>query len=358
MLVSKSKYEALVAEHQELLKQHAKQVKISDSLAAENQMLKAKAAEQSQQFSADQQALLKCMLGSMKQIEGIRQTVLQSYEHIKKESQSVDNINELFDHSTSALGNIVTNMDSLSSQMGSMSEGISGLSVTADNINKFVTTITSISDQTNLLALNAAIEAARAGDAGRGFSVVADEVRALANETNKSASEVAELVNRIIKSTRSAVDSVQDLKGNNDELATGVGHLNDNYAAIIQSCDSMKRTIGSSSLRSFIQTVKLDHLVWKSQVYAVVCGQSNKAVEDFSDHHSSRLGQWYQSEGRAKFGANPAFKALEKPHMEMHKFGVEALKQAQQKNAKQCNAMLVAMETASETVMRELDKLV
>lgn len=113
-------------------------------------------------------------------------------------------------------------MSGLNTQMVSMSERISGLSSTADNINKFVSTITSISDQTNLLALNAAIEAARAGDAGRGFSVVADEVRALATETNKSATEVSELVNDIIQSTAKAVSGVNELRGNNEELEEGI----------------------------------------------------------------------------------------------------------------------------------------
>ena len=117
-----------------------------------------------------------------------------------------------------------------------MTESISGLSKKADSINSFVSTISSISDQTNLLALNAAIEAARAGDAGRGFSVVADEVRSLANSTNNSANEVAQLVKEIIISTASAVASVSDIQNSNTQLSGGIETLNDDYASIIGCC--------------------------------------------------------------------------------------------------------------------------
>jgi methyl-accepting chemotaxis protein len=155
----------------------------------------------------------------MQQIEEIRGSVLSSFERINKESESVEQINEQFAVSTTSLSNIVSAMTQMGDKMSGMATSITGLSGTADSINTFVSTITKISDQTNLLALNAAIEAARAGDAGRGFSVVADEVRKLATETNTSASEVAELVTSILHSTRSAVDSVDEISSNNQDLS-------------------------------------------------------------------------------------------------------------------------------------------
>ena len=202
MFVSRSKYEEKEAQVRKLEARMQEALDKIDVLEVENsELINAIEAANSQHASSNDSVVVKCIVDGMRQLEGIRETVLATYQRIDAENQSVANIHELFSDSATTLSKIVTDMSGLNVQMGSMSERISGLSTTADNINKFVTTITSISDQTNLLALNAAIEAARAGDAGRGFSVVADEVRALATETNKSATEVSELVNGIIQST-------------------------------------------------------------------------------------------------------------------------------------------------------------
>ena len=301
--------------------------------------------------------LLQCAIECINQVEGVRETVLNSYQAIDSESRSSDLINSLLDVSSESLQHIVNDMRELTTKMGGMTQSISGLSTMADSINVFVSTISKISDQTNLLALNAAIEAARAGEAGRGFSVVADEVRSLANNTNTSANEVAELVNKIIQSTANTVSSVSDIQQNNNQLSSGVEKLNDDYSDIISCCTSMKSAIVHASLRTFIQTVKLDHIVWKGDVYAVACGLSSKKVTDFADHTMCRLGKWYKNEGAKMFQDNTSFNKLDGPHKAVHMNGVMALELLNKGDKEGVVKHLQAMEDASVSVMNYLDEL-
>ncbi len=301
--------------------------------------------------------LLDAMLESLQQISGIRETVLSSFLNISAEKDSISDLSELFGSSSDSLQSILSEMCQLDNKMGRMNNEISGLSGTADNINRFVTTISSISDQTNLLALNAAIEAARAGDAGRGFSVVADEVRALANETNKSASEVADLVKGIIQSTRSAVTVVDELQGNNTQLSDGIQHLRGSYDRMMSHCMSMKDTISESSHQTFVQTVKLDHVVWKSEVYAVILQKSHKAASEFADHLSCRLGKWYQQQQNTGIAGLDAYKKLDQPHSTVHRCGVDAMNAAANQQNEKAQQLLEQMEAASKQVMELLDRI-
>jgi hemerythrin len=101
-------------------------------------------------------------------------------------------------------------MENIAQRVNVSSKTVAGLGERSDQIGAIVNTIEEIADQTNLLALNAAIEAARAGEQGRGFAVVADEVRALAERTTRATKEIAAMINSIQSETQSAVGSMSE----------------------------------------------------------------------------------------------------------------------------------------------------
>lgn len=119
----------------------------------------------------------------------------------------------------------------LNTEIKGASEVIHKLAQDTQNVNQILDVITSIAEQTNLLALNAAIEAARAGEQGRGFAVVADEVRELASRTSKSTTEIRELLNALTEAASNSVESM--------ESASAQAERNESYA--IQTGDSVTK---------------------------------------------------------------------------------------------------------------------
>jgi methyl-accepting chemotaxis protein len=114
---------------------------------------------------------------------------------------------------------------------------IAGLGTRSDQIGAIIGTIEDIADQTNLLALNAAIEAARAGEQGRGFAVVADEVRALAERTTRATREIGEMIKSIQAETRSAVG---EMEAGVRDVQQGTGEASRSGDAIRQILDQIE----------------------------------------------------------------------------------------------------------------------
>ena len=108
---------------------------------------------------------------------------------------------------------VIGKIRTVETRTGESARSMGSVSASVESISRFVNTIKSIADQTNLLALNAAIEAARAGEAGRGFAVVADEVRKLAEESNHAAKEVEVLIGSLQNGTKEAMDVTNETGG-------------------------------------------------------------------------------------------------------------------------------------------------
>ena len=134
-------------------------------------------------------------------------------------------------------------MSSVRDASREVSTAIRGLAGKSQEISGIVETITAIAAQTNLLALNAAIEAARAGEQGRGFAVVADEVRKLAEESKGSATLITRLIEQIQEQTALAVDVVEHGAQRTDESAATVEQAREAFQAIGDSVDDMNARI-------------------------------------------------------------------------------------------------------------------
>lgn len=144
----------------------------------------------------------------------------------------------------------LTQIDSLSSQVGLSAAAMEQLNNEAAGISTVLTVINGIAEQTNLLALNAAIEAARAGEAGRGFAVVADEVRGLAQRTQQSTAQIEELIGKLQKGALNAsslMSSSRDLATETVTLARDVGEELQAITRSISTIQAMNLQIATAS---------------------------------------------------------------------------------------------------------------
>lgn len=319
-------------------------------------------------------------LESAKEVDGIVEFIGDSFKGIKKIKEEL---------------NIV----------GSMVKDIKGVT----------DIIKQIADQTNLLALNASIEAARAGDQGRGFSVVANEIKALAEYSNESIKTIYENIEALTTNTTEAVKCtdivVSKLMNGGEKLNLIPSNLH-NIVELIESIDEKVSHIASISeeqtatttvlanelsemakkelnlekmchnvgeeiyeiskysddfrhklmedkelpLKVLLDMYKVDHLMWTWKVYNMILGLDSVDEKIARNYTNCRLGEWYYSNSD-EFKDNKYFNNLEPLHIKLHNEAGEGVKAFREGNIKLCYEHLREMKNISNDVVKAIDKI-
>lgn len=289
-------------------------------------------------------------------LHAIREGMANSSNSLVEERKALKLLDDIFGQTRSAVERLKVRAEAIKNQAKGSLEKSQTLEATAHNIGQLVSSIKEISDQTNLLSLNAAIEAARAGEHGRGFAVVADEVRQLANKAKDASEQIDFLVTNIIRQTVQIKAHVDDNLAGAEEVSASSVQINSMVEEVIYRSEHMQKVIYKITTVSFLNTVKLDHAVWKNEVYQRI--QQERFDELMVDHCNCRLGKWYfEGYGSRKYQHLQSFQNIDAPHRAVHTYGNQALEAGGRGDHEAMSAALVAMEDTSRQVVHYLDAL-
>ncbi|HFD88250.1 MAG TPA: hypothetical protein ENJ35_11325, partial [Gammaproteobacteria bacterium] len=347
-------------------------------------------------------------------IEEMSSTALEIAQSAAASNQATRDTMERTTRGNEVLSQFIGKIQSVEAAMHSLNDSVREFVTNTRAISGLTASVKEIADQTNLLALNAAIEAARAGEHGRGFAVVADEVRTLASRSAGAASEIDHVTATIGENSKHveneltrAIEQLSESQGSLDEVATTLKEANDSAAISAQHAESIataaeeqgqvsnemaasvvevrdgstlmaelfkeiegyislitttnKSAIdGMASLSSdalLITITKADHILWINNVKSAFAGSIQVSSSELTDHHQCRLGKWYDGQGLEKYSSSRNFIRLGEIHPQVHQTGKAVIDALGRGDKEKALELLNQLDTLSTQVREALDAL-